>query len=208
MKDNIYINVNQTAKVHTENVYLKDVATVTCTDKNAVNRLLSMKIMTFAAKSQNRYIFSTLKIIEHINEIYPDAPVNSIGENQFIIEYEPPKKKIIIWEYAKVTFICILLFFGAGFTIMSFNNEICIQQLFLYIYHWITGETSGGFTLLEIGYSIGIFLGITIFYNHLGKKKISNDPTPAEIEIRKYETDISKTLIDGIKRKDSHIDVN
>ena len=72
----------------------------------------------------------------------------------------------------------------------------------------ITGLPHEGVTILEISYSIGIGLGIIIFYNHFGKKKLSNDPTPIELEMRQYETDIENALIDGVVRKDKHIDVD
>lgn len=91
---------------------------------------------------------------------------------------------------------------------MTFNGDANIENVLGYIYEIITGKAHTGFTILEIGYSLGIFTGITIFYNHLGKKRITKDPTPVEIEIRKYETDVNSTLIDGIKRKDSNIDVD
>ena len=43
-----------------------------------------------------------------------------------------------------------------------------------------------GVTEIEICYAIGMPVGIIIFYNHIGKKKITQDPTPIEVEMRKY----------------------
>ena len=57
-------------------------------------------------------------------------------------------------------------------------------------------------------YSFGLFLGITIFYNHIGKKKLSRDPTPIEVEMRLYEDDINHTLVEGTNRKEEHLDVD
>lgn len=91
---------------------------------------------------------------------------------------------------------------------MAFNNDITINKLFLQIHESITGITSDNHTLLEAGYCIGLPLGIIIFYNHFGKKKITTDPTPIEVEMRLYENDINTTLVEGVNRKDCSIDVD
>ena len=57
-------------------------------------------------------------------------------------------------------------FFGAGFSIMTFNNDVDVGGLFSQIYTQVTGQTSGHFTVLEITYSIGIGLGVLFFFNH------------------------------------------
>ena len=112
------------------------------------------------------------------------------------------------FQILKVAILCLIAFFGAGFTIMAFNNDVQVHNVFSQIYTWLTGKESSGFTLLEISYCIGLGAGILIFYNHFGKKKLSRDPTPLEIEMRLYEDDIHTTLVEGVKRKNKHIDVD
>ena len=107
----------------------------------------------------------------------------------------------------KTVLICLITFFGSAFTIMAFNNDVQVHNVFSQIYTFFSGKESSGFTVLEFSYSIGLGGGILIFYNHFGKKKLSRDPTPLEIEMRLYENDIKTTLIDGVKRNNKHIDV-
>ena len=64
-----------------------------------------------------------------------------------------------------------------------------------------------GFTILELSYSIGLALGIIVFFNHFAAYKLNTDPTPLEVEMRLYEDNISKTLIAEDGRKESKIDV-
>ena len=56
-------------------------------------------------------------------------------------------------------------------------------------------------------YTVGLALGIIVFFNHFAKIKINTDPTPLEVEMRLYEDNISKTLIQNADRKESGIDV-
>ena len=65
-----------------------------------------------------------------------------------------------------------------------------------------------GFGLMEAGYSVGLAIGILVFFNHIAVKKLNTDPTPLEVEMRLYEENICKTLIDQAGRKEKEIDVD
>ena len=96
----------------------------------------------------------------------------------------------------------MITFVGAAFSIMTFNNDVGISKLFAQIYELTTGEIKRGLTLLEISYSVGIAIGIIVFFNHFGKRKFSVDPTPIEVEMRTYENEIQTTLIQNYERKE------
>ena len=51
-------------------------------------------------------------------------------------------------------------------------------------------------------------IGILIFYNHIGKKKITDDPTPVQVAMRKYEQDVDMTYIEESSREGKTIDVD
>ena len=89
---------------------------------------------------------------------------------------------------------------GEADFIITFNNDVDVGSLFSQIYTQVTGQTSGHFTVLEITYSIGIGLGVLFFFNHFGHMKITDDPTPMQIQMRLYEENVNKTLIKDIDR--------
>ena len=60
----------------------------------------------------------------------------------------------------------------------------------------------------EVCYCIGLGLGIILFFNHVGRKKITPDPTPIQIEMRKYEKDVDTTFIENAGRGGHSIDVS
>ena len=60
---------------------------------------------------------------------------------------------------------------------------------------------------MEIGFCIGLPVGILIFYNHLGKKKLTDDPTPVQVAMRKYEQDVDTTYIESSSREGKSVDV-
>ena len=57
-------------------------------------------------------------------------------------------------------------------------------------------QMTPGFSVLEISYSIGIGLGVVLYFNHFGRRKFTQDPTPLEVEMRVYEDDIDTTIIE------------
>ena len=61
---------------------------------------------------------------------------------------------------------------------------------------------------MEIMYSVGIAVGIIVFYNHFGGKRSTKDPTPIEVQMRLYEDDVNTTLVEGCNRKETSIDVD
>ena len=91
---------------------------------------------------------------------------------------------------------------------MAFNNDVGVNEVFAQVYQLVMGQESDGFTILEITYSVGIAVGIIIFYNHLGGKRITKDPTPIEVQMRLYEDDVNTTLIEGCNREGTSIDVD
>ena len=83
-----------------------------------------------------------------------------------------------------------------------------IIKLFSQIYQLMTGIKPQGSTILELSYSIGLTIGILLFFNHFGKKKFSVDPTPLEVQMRTYENEIQTTLVENASRKGEELDAD
>lgn len=206
--DKVYLNISKCKKVEKAPVTIKDAATVWCRDDSIKKRVNTIKIYDFNGKKETRVIVSALKIVEEIQKEIKGVEVELTGETDVIIELNTKKEPKLWMIYLKVALICLIIFFGAGFTIMAFNNDVAVHDVFAQYYELVMGEESDGFTILELTYSVGLAVGILIFYNHFGAKRLSKDPTPIEVEMRLYENDINTTLIDGVKRKGAHMDVD
>lgn len=212
--ETLYLKIDKNTIVTDRHVKLSDIAKMECADPSIVRQLKQKKIYTFQEAMNKKkqknvlQVFSVLKIIELIHEEYPNVDLTNEGESDFIVEYIPDAKKPKWINAVKTVVLCVVIFFGAAFTIMAFNNDISVTELFSKFYQQVMGQESGGVTELEICYSIGLALGITIFFNHVGKKKITPDPTPIQVEMRKYEEDIDKAFIENAERKGHSVDVN
>ncbi len=210
--ETIYIKIDRNVLVYDRNVALGDIASITSSNEAMLRQVKQKKIYTFqediTSKKIQRAIFSILRVVEFIHEDYPNAEIENEGEADFIIEYikNPGQNQWV--SYLKIVVLSLVLFFGGAFTIMSFNNDIGITDLFGKFYYQVMGRESNGFTELEISYCIGLAIGILVFFNHFGKKKITPDPTPIEVQLRKYEQDVDDTYIKNSGRGGTEIDVN
>lgn len=208
----LHLKIGRNTVVWDRQVRLSDIADMECTDEAALRQLKQKKIYTFREDTGSRknqlVVVSVLKIMEEIHKDYPELEISNEGETDFIIEYVPSPEKREWVTITKTIVLCILIFCGAAFTIMAFNNDVGVGDVFAKFYHQVTGMESDGVTELEICYSIGLSFGILIFFNHVGRKKITHDPTPIQIEMRKYESDLDTAFIENAGRKGHSIDVD
>lgn len=208
--ETIYIKADRNVEVEKPDVTLGDVLKISCVDPSVTAKIKSLRLLRFHhvdKKHHNRTAVSILKVIECIQEVYPNADIQNMGEQDFIVTYEEQRTAGRMVHLLKVSGVIVTSFIGAAFSIMTFNNDVDTTRLFQQIYELLTGNVSDGFTILELTYSIGLTIGILVFFNHFGKRRFTVDPTPIEVEMRLYENDIQTTLIEDFSRKEKELDV-
>ena len=202
MGETLYLKIDKNVQAKNNRILLKDIASIRCSAKSVENKVKMLKLQTEQIKGPGRYVFSVLDVIDAIQKEYPNLEINNLGESDFIITVEKNDSPGDLVCWMKTGFVCLLAFFGAAFSIMAFNNDAGIAQLFRQLYEEITGTKSNGFTLLEVSYSVGIGLGILLFFHHFSKKKNKSDPTPLEVEMRTYEDEVDTTVIEAGNRQE------
>lgn len=162
-----------------------------------------MPITDLDPEKPGRYAMAVMDLVKEILKKEPDLTVTHIGEPNFIVTYQKSPGPNMVWRWIKVIFVCFATFFGAAFSIMTFNNDVDVPALFEQLYLQVTGTPSSGFTILEISYSLGIGLGVLFFFNHFGRVKITDDPTPMQVQMRIYEDDVNNTIIEKHDRQNA-----
>lgn len=207
-EEKLYMKVEQSVEVLNKKVFLEDVAKLYSKDKNMVSSLNKQVVMVVDSKEEVKYCISIMKLIEIILKVYPDVEIINLGESDFVLNYKIPKKTDNLLEYLKTAFVCLTIFFGGAFSIMTFNTDVSVGDVFDKTYELVTGSTKTYGTILEVSYSIGLPVGVLVFFNHFSKKKDKADPTPIQIEMRKYEKDINGALIADASREGTTMDAN
>jgi stage V sporulation protein AA len=203
----IYIKAEQNVELQSPDVYVKDIGKLTCSDDAILAKVKAIKLHHFKDGEEKRQVLSILKVIEEIEKVCPNVSVESIGEADVLLEYIDVNKHKGFVQWAKLAFVALISFFGTAFTIMAFHNDIGINAVFEKVYEMVMGQPSDGYSILELSYSIGLAVGITVFFNHIGGRRITKDPTPIEVEMRTYERDVNTALIETAGREGKVKDV-
>ena len=199
-QNTVYLNLREITELHKPDIQVKDVAEVYCSDAHVQNRCASLKIKTIREQKRKRYVENALNVIRIMEAADSSVTVSNVGKVEFIIDYQPKVRQNLFWQWCKTIFVCVICFCGAAFAIMTFNNDLDVPALFEQIYTQVTGQATDGFSVLEASYSIGIGFGVLFFFNHFGKMKLTDDPTPMQVQMRLYEDDVNTTIMEDDSR--------
>ncbi|MCL2851410.1 MAG: stage V sporulation protein AA [Defluviitaleaceae bacterium] len=182
-------------------ITIKDVAEVVATS-DVAEKLEPARIMTVDTQNKGSYLVSVTDVVKLIKKTYPDASVSSLGETDAWVDYSPEPTFEKAWlRWAKIAFVSVVLFVGSATAIMSFHNDAEIPKVFQGVFEMIFGYKEENPTLIEVPYSIGLALGIIVFFNHAMGRKITDDPTPIEVQMSIYDGEVSDTVINIMERQ-------
>lgn len=208
----VYLKADRNSVSHNPQIKLQDVMSIQCADPAICAGIKNKTLYTFQKKDSKKKkrieVFSILKVIELIQKDYPEVEIVSYGEQDFVVEYVEAPIAPKWLEIVKVVVMVIVIFLGAAFTIMAFNNDVSVGEVFDRFYQQMMGKEKPKVSEIEIFYCLGLAIGILVFFNHVGKKKITSDPTPIQVEMRKYEQDVDTTFIENAGRKGHEHDVS
>lgn len=204
----IYLKAEQNVEVQTPEVFVKDIGKLTCSDPQIQAKARAVKLWQFKKGERKRQVISILRVIEEIEKACPGASVENLGEADVLLEWIDVDRHKGFVQWCKLAFVSLISFFGTAFTIMAFHNDIGINDVFSKLYEMVTGLPSDGYGVLELSYSVGLAVGIIVFFNHIGGRRLTKDPTPIEVEMRVYEKDVNQALIETADREGKTIDVS
>ena len=140
----LYLKVDQNVQVHDTKVVIGDLAQILCTDKPTENLIKTIKVPQATDGKPGRHAMSVMELMDLIQKEVQGIEINNIGEHDFIVTYEKDTHAGKCFGYMKTIFVAALSFFGAAFTIMTFNNDVDIPKLFAQLYQQYTGMESNG----------------------------------------------------------------
>ncbi len=206
LEKTIYIRMRNRVQVRPEEkVYLVDVAQIIAPEKE-LEKLKEMILHQLTEQDQNIVIIDVMKVIKLIASKFGDMEIQSIGPAQTIIEVVYKKKGVSIPFFLLIWF---LLFFGSAMAIMNFHDDVSMRSVQEKIYTIITGRKETKPLLFQIPYSVGLGLGMILFFNHFFKKRINEEPSPLEVEMFNYQMDLDNYVIihenkESMKRVHDH----
>ena len=191
MNESVYIRLKYRAKIKpNQPILLKDIANIIGHDD--VTEKVGKLVLGEFSKDKDVFILDVSVVLQTIFRHYPELSMDTYGPAQTIIEVVRVRKKV-----SKTGFIVVwlILFVGAAFAIMNFHEDVSMRQMHERLYYMITGEHSHHPLVFQVPYSIGLGLGMILFFNHIFKKKFNDEPSPMEVEMFNYQQELDQYLI-------------
>ncbi len=145
-------------------------------------------------EGEDRKILSSLFLIKLIKLYYPEVDIQVLGLTDTIIKTKKNSPSNDPFRLAFIYLVCLLLFIGSAMAIMNFHADVNMPSVHQQIFLILTGEENRNPLAIQIPYSIGIGLGMFVFFNRLFKKRINREPSPLEVEMFLYEENVNKYL--------------
>lgn len=209
---NLYIALAQSTLVNSRKVHIGDIATVFCINPDILHGVNKTALFTFTDCEQEQSVITMLKLIEVINTRYKNVTVVSIGCPETIVYYRNLSPMHKASGKLKAFFLMILAFFGTAYSIMSYNGDVGANDLLNDLYKMFTNNSAtaqdSGYTLGIIIYSVGLAVGMIVFFNHGINRHKTDDPTPLQVQMRLYEEEVNKAIITDSERNKSIIDAD
>lgn len=198
----IYLLVKTKATVDKNyKILVKDIADVYCNDKAIKDKVENTSI--YKTNDEEDWIsISSIYIIEKLLDKTSNLDIEVIGNSEVLIEIKTKVEPNNFLRFIKVTAIFILLFFGAGITIMNFHTDVDMDKSIEIIYHTLTGKQDSNPLVLTVPYSIGLGLGAILFFNRIISKnpRRKKEPGPMEIELFSYDKEMEDYILNDINK--------
>ena len=201
----VYIKPELSTIISNQRVTIGDICQVYCYEETLAKEVRNLELFHIDKQEKRKISVSSLYLVRYISDRKPGILVINLGESDFIIEYKPPEQEKKWLEVLKAGLVGLIVFFGSAFTIMTFNEDANVTEIFERIYKNIAGMPEGN-GWLEVSYAVGLPLGILLFFNHFASAKLSNDPTPLQIQMRQYEQQEDTTIIEDAARKGERLE--
>jgi stage V sporulation protein AA len=175
-------------------------------EEKVSQEIKNIVIHQVSKKDKNIVVIDVMKVIDQIRRKFPQIDVQTVGPAQTIVEIAIKKRRFTPALFVAVWF---LLFVGAALTMMNFHEDVSMREVHIRIYTMITGDEVLKPLLFQIPYSIGLGLGMILFFNHFFRKRLNEEPSPLEVEMFNYQQDLDNYLIiTENKESMKHIDDN
>lgn len=186
-------------------ITVADVCQVYASEEKQAKLVRNVSLFQVSKQEKQKFSVSALYLIRHIMDEVPGIMVVNLGVPDLLIEYKPPEPEKKWQDILKALIVGTIVFFGSAFTIMTFNEDASLTVIFERIYESVSGNPEGN-GWLEVSYSLGLPLGILLFFNHFASAKLSSDPTPLQIQMRQYEQQEDTTIIENAARKGERLE--
>lgn len=196
----IFIRLKETVVVLPGvNIPLNNLADMV-TERDLKHNIGGLNIKLDHVNEGQTIVITALDVIKRIRMECPHVRIHLVGNNDCLVTVKGRELKL--WQrWLGVAMVSLILFFGSGMAVMNFHTDVSMPKVHQQIYWIVTGVELEHPIVMQIPYSLGIGFGMLLFFNHLFRKEINNEPTPLEVEMFLYQQNVNQYIL---SHKDDH----
>lgn len=162
------------------------------TDCDRTEEIRNLLVYIPRPEDGNRVVIDLMQVVRLLKKVDPFFDIQNMGPEQTLVHLSEVKKSP---NLLLVIFVWFTLFIGSGLAIMNFHVDVSMLEVHQRVYELITGERVQHPYIIQIPYSIGIGLGMLLFFNHLFRKRFNEEPSPLEVEVFLYQQNVDQYTI-------------
>lgn len=132
------------------------------------------------------------EVIQSIKDIYPDMNIKLLVVDDIIINFESIKKDNT--KFLRVILVTIVVLMGSIMAIMNFHSDVNMAESQKIIVEVLTGKPDKYLPYFQIFYSIGIGVGVALFFNRIIPNYSKQEPSPLDLKVQSLTLEIENQL--------------
>jgi stage V sporulation protein AA len=200
-KDKVYVVLKNKVTIDTkETIYLRDIGNVYCSNVNIKKRVEDTEV--YCGNGIETWdLIDTVDVAQAILK-NSDYDIKFYGSPDVLIEIKSKEKENKIFEFVKIAFVSITLFFGAALGIMYFHQDVNMSDTMSKLYFSLTGIEKDTPLVMIIPYSIGLGVGMITFFSRVisSSKRRRMEPGPMDVELYLYDKNMEDYIINELSK--------
>lgn len=173
-----------------ESIYLKDIYCIY--PKEYAKKIGNICIRHYENKDSNYDVIHIGEVIEKIKEQVSTIHITFLKTDDVVIFFENNKKDRT--KYLRVLLICIVVLMGSIMGIMNFHADVNMIYSQTTMVNALTRNPEKYLPYFQIPYSIGIGIGVSLFFNKFIPTYAKNEPSPLDLKIKSLNKEIENEL--------------
>lgn len=177
-------------KVTTKNIYLKDIYCIY--PKEHEDKIGNICIRNYKGKDSNYDVIHLGEVINEIKLELPTAHITFLKTDDVIVFFDEDKKDRT--KYLRVLLVSIVILMGSIMGIMNFHADVNMLYSQSTMVNALTQNPKKYLPYFQIPYSIGIGIGVALFFNKFIPTYAKNEPSPLDLKIKSLNKEIENEL--------------
>lgn len=173
-----------------QSIYLKDIYCVY--PEKYEDKISNIILRNYDNNSSKYDVIHLGEVIESIKKLDSSTHINFLKKDDIVIYFDHGKKDRS--KYLRVFLVSIIVLMGSIMGIMNFHADVNMDKSQLKMVTTIAKDPVEYLPYFQIPYSIGIGLGVAIFFNKFIPTYAKDEPSPLDLRMCSLNKEVENQL--------------